>query len=43
MAVYASREELDKSVLLSKIEPIENSLKFTCDEFKKLLSRVETL
>ena len=42
MAVYVTREELDK-ILLSKIEPIENSLNFNGDEFKKLLCRVETL
>ena len=41
-AVYVTREELDK-ILLSKIEPIENSLNFNGDEFKKLLCRVETL
>ena len=37
-----TREELDK-ILLSKIEPIENSLNFNDNVFKKLLSRVETL
>ena len=43
MAVYVTGEELEK-ILLSKIEPIENSLNFNGDEFKKLLiSRVETL
>ena len=42
MAVYVTREELDK-ILLSKLEPIENSLNFNGDEFKKLLCRVETL
>ena len=35
MVVYSTREELDK-ILLSKIEPIENSLNFNGDEFKKL-------
>ena len=29
-----TREELDK-ILLSKIEPVENSLNFNGDEFKK--------
>ena len=42
MAVYVTREELEK-ILLSKIEPIENSLNSDGDEFKKLPSRVETL
>ena len=42
MAVYVTGEELEK-ILLSKIEPIENSLNFNGDEFNKLLSRVETL
>ena len=37
-----TREELDK-ILLSKIQPIENSLNFNDNVFKKLLSRVETL
>ena len=42
MAVYVTGEELE--ILLSKIEPIETSLNFNGDEFKKLLiSRVETL
>ena len=36
MAVYSTREELDK-ILLSKIEPIVNSLNFNGDELKKLL------
>ena len=39
--MYVTREELEK-ILLLKIEPIENSLNFNGDEFKKLLSRVET-
>ena len=34
MVVYSTREELDK-ILLSEIEPIENSLNFNGDEFKK--------
>ena len=42
MAVYVSREELNK-ILLSKIELIESSLNFNGHEFKKLLSRVDTL
>ena len=42
MAVYVTREELDK-ILLSKIEPIETSLNFNGHESKKLLSRLETL
>ena len=39
--MYVTREELEK-ILLLKIEPIENSLNFNGDEFKKLLSRMET-
>ena len=39
--MYVTREELEK-ILLLKIEPLENSLNFNGDEFKKLLSRVET-
>ena len=42
MAVYVTCEELDK-ILLSKIEPIETSLNYNGHEFKKLLSRVDTL
>ena len=42
MAVYVTREELEK-ILLSKIEPLENSLNLNGDEYKKLPSRVETL
>jgi len=34
MVVYSTREELDK-ILFSEIEPIENSLNFNGDEFKK--------
>lgn len=40
--LYITREELDK-ILLWKIEPIETSLNFNGHEFKKLLSRVDTL
>ena len=42
MAVYITREESDK-ILLSKIEPIENSLNLNGDKSNNLLSRVETL